>query len=517
MPRTVPPPEDPIVQLGAAELARRIARKEFSCVEVFDAFQRRIEQVNPLINALVVPRMEEARQEAEVADRAVAAGEPLCPLHGVPLTVKECFHVPGMPSTIGLTNRVGLLDTDHSPLVAKLRNAGAVLLGKTNVPQLMVWHECDNPVYGCTNSPFDLDRSPGGSTGGEGAAIAAHCSPLGLGNDLGGSIRVPAAWNGLCGFKPTSFRLTNQGTTGAFRGLLVMVTQAGPLARTVEDCELVFKLLVDLTPFDTAPVPPRDPQTVSVRGMKIAAWEDDGYFPACASVRRAVREAAQALEEQGATILWLKPPRIAELIELYYSIVGSDGGEEGARMLRGSKVDHRVSRMVWMAGLSPAVRWSIVQTLRFGGQIWQASLVSVARPRTAAEFWHLCEQLGDVIRSYHQELFVERGVQAFLSPPHALPALPHKAAIDVLPAASYAYHANLLGLPAGVVPWTTVRADETLSSASGRDVAERRSQEALIGAEGLPIGVQVTAPRWKDEVVLGVMRALERAHTNPKR
>jgi Asp-tRNA(Asn)/Glu-tRNA(Gln) amidotransferase A subunit family amidase len=147
MPRTVPPPEDPIVQLGAAELARRIARKELSSVEVFGAFRSRIEQVNPLINALVVPRLDEARLEAEAADRALAAGEPLGPLHGVPITVKDCFHVPGLPSTIGLTNRIGLLDSDQSPLVARLRNAGAVLLGKTNVPQLMVWHECSATTW----------------------------------------------------------------------------------------------------------------------------------------------------------------------------------------------------------------------------------------------------------------------------------------------------------------------------------------------------------------------------------
>jgi fatty acid amide hydrolase len=514
MPRTVASPEDPLVQLGAAELASRIARKEISSVEVFEAHRRRIEAVNPQINAIVVPRFEEARKEAQAADLAVAEGVPLGPLHGVPFTVKECFHVPGMPSTIGLTNRVGLLDGDQSPLVARLRAAGGVLLGKTNVPQMMVWHECDNPVYGCTNSPLDLDRTPGGSTGGEAAAIAAYCSPLGLGNDLGGSIRVPASWNGLFGFKPTSFRLSNQGTTGAFRGLLIMVTQAGPLARNTEDCELMYKVLVDnYRSFDTAPVPCGDPESVDISGLKFAAWDDDGYFPACAPARRAVREVAQALEEHGAVVRWLKPPRMVEMIELYYSIVGSDGGVDAGRMLRGSKVDHRVSRMLWMAGLSQPVRWSIVQTLRLAGQTWQANLVSVARPRSAAEFWQLCEQLGDVIRTFHEEVFVGQGIQAILSPPHALPALPHKAAIDVLPAASYAYHANLLGLPAGVVPWTKVRADECLTSASAHDVAERRAEEALIGAEGLPIGVQIAAPRWQEHVVLAVMRVLERCRS----
>lgn len=514
MPRTVPPPEDPILRLGGVELARRIASGDLSSVEVFDAFRQRIEQVHPLINAVVEPRFDDARREAEAADEVVAAGSPLGPLHGVPITVKDCFHVPGMPSTIGLTNRVGLLDEDQSPLVAQLRAAGAVLMGKTNVPQLMVWHECDNPVYGCTNSPFDLDRTPGGSTGGEGAAIAAYCSPLGIGNDLGGSIRIPAAWNGLYGFKPTSFRLTNQGTTGAFRGLLVMVTQAGPLARTMDDCELVLKLLAsDMNAFDIAPVLLSDPNDVQISGMRIAAWEDDGYFPASAPARRAVREAAQALQARGANIVWMKPPRLVEMIELYYAIVGSDGGIDARRMVRGSKVDHRVARMLWMAGLSPAVRWSIVQSLRFAGQVWQASLVSVARARTAAEFWQLCEQLGDVVRTFHQDVFVGQRIQAILSPPHAIPAPAHKAAIDLLPAASYAYHANLLGLPAGVVPWTHVRADECLASATARDVVLRRAEEALIGAAGLPIGVQVAAPRWNDHVVLGVMRELECFHT----
>ena len=510
--RTVAPPQDPLVQLGAAELARRIARREVTSSAVVEAHLRRIEQVNPQINAIVLPRFEAARQEAEAADRAVAVGQPLGPLHGVPITVKECFHVPGMPSTIGLTNRIGLLDTDENVLVARLRAAGAVLLGKTNVPQLMVWHESDNPVYGRTNSPLDLDRSAGGSSGGEAAAIAAYCSPLGLGNDLGGSIRVPASWNGLFGFKPTSFRLSNVGTTGAFRGLLVMVTQGGPLARNVEDCELTFKILVgDHSGIDVAPVPLRDSQQVAIGGMKLAAWDDDGYFPACASARRAVQEAARALEEQGANVEWLKPARIAEIMELYYSIIGSDGGRDARRMVVGSKVDHRVARMLWMAGMPRTARWGIVQALLMAGQKWQASLVSVARARTAAEFWELCERLGDLVSVFQDEVFVQRGIQAILSPPHAVPAIPHNTGFELLPAASYAYHANLLGLPAGVVPWTTVRVDETRTSSVARDIAVRRAEEALIGAAGLPIGVQIAAPRWREDIVLAVMRALENA------
>jgi fatty acid amide hydrolase len=510
--RTIAPPNEPLVQLGAAELARRIARREVSSVEVLEAHRQRIEAVHGQINAIVVTRWDEARHEAEEADRAVAAHQPLGPLHGVPLTIKECFHLPGTSSTVGLTTRVGLIDQDESPLVTRLRKAGAIILGKTNVPQLMCWHECANPVYGCTNSPWDLDRSPGGSTGGEAAAIAAYCSPLGLGSDLGGSIRVPAAAAGLFGLKPTSYRVTNQGTTGTFRGQIAMTSQPGPLARTAEDCELMLHLLVDdMSDFDVGPVPLRSSSEVSVRGMKIAAWDDDGYFPACRTACRAVQEAARALEAEGAIIEWMKPPRIAEAIELYYSIMGSDGGADAQRLARGSKLDHRVSRMLWMAGLTLPVRWSIVQSLRFGGQNWTASVVNAARPRTASEFWQLCVQLGDLISDFHDEVFGRRGIQAILSPPYALPALPHGAAIDLLPAASYAYYANLLGLPAGVIPWTTIRAEETVEAATARDVAERRWEEALLGAEGLPVGVQIAARPWHDHVVLAVMRQLERA------
>jgi fatty acid amide hydrolase len=505
--RTVAPPNDPLMLLGAAELGRRIARREVSSVEVFEAHRQRILAVNPALNAIVLPRFEEARREAETADRAVAQGEPVGPLHGVPITIKECFHFPGMPSTIGLTSRIGRNDTDESPLVARLRAAGAVVVGKTNVPQLMVWHECDNPVYGRTNSPLDLDRSPGGSSGGEGAAVSAFCSPLGLGNDLGGSIRLPAVWNGIYGFKPTSYRLTNGGTTGAFRGEIALITQPGPIARNVEDCELMLKLLVDdMRGFDVAPVPLGDSAEVGMKGLRIAAWDDDGYFPACATAKRAVREAAKSLEELGATVEWIKPP-LEEAIPLYYAIMGSDGGADARRLARGSKLDYRVSRMLWMAGLPAAARWSIVHTLKFGGQKWMAHVVSKAGLRSAHGFWQLCEHLGRVMQTFYQQVF--GCFQATLCPPHALPALPHGAAIDLLPAASYAFYANLFGLPAGVVPWTTVRADETVERVTARDLAERRAQEALQNAAGLPMGVQIAAPAWHDHVVLRAMKALE--------
>jgi fatty acid amide hydrolase len=510
--RTIAPPQDALLQCGAAELVRKIAVREVSCVEVFEAHRRRIEEVDPALNAIVVKRFDDARREAEAADRVVAAGRELGPLHGVPITVKECFHMPGTPSSIGLLARAKLLDNDESPLVTRLRAAGAIVLGKTNVPQLMMWHECDNPVYGRTNSPVDLDRSPGGSTGGEGAAIAAFCSPLGLGNDLGGSIRLPAAWNGITGIKPTAYRLTNWATTSAFRGQSAMNTQPGPLARNVEDCELALGVLAgNLRGFDVAPVPLGDSNQADIAGVRVAAWDDDGYFPACAAAKRAVREAARALEESGATVEWIDP-QVSDSLHLYYAIMGADGGNDARAMARGSRLDSRASRILWMLGMSSAVRWSAVRALRLAGQRWMAHVVDSVGARSAYQYWQLCERLGRFMEEFHERVFTRGKFAALLTPPHALPALKHGAALDLLPAASYSFVMNMLGLPTGTVPWTTVRPEETVQRVTARDLAERRGEESLLDAAGLPIAVQVAAPAWHDHIVLQLMHALE-AHT----
>src|SRR5262245_27966182 len=203
------------------------------------------------------------------ADERQARGEPLGPLHGVPVTVKECFHLAGTKATIGITSPAyqepAIAD---GVMVSRLRRAGAIVLGKTNLPQLMIWHECDNPVYGRTNNPWDLGRTPGGSTGGEAAIIAAQGSPLGLGNDLGGSIRVPCHFCGIHGLKPTSFRLTRRGSESTLKGFGAIVTQPGPMARSVDDLWLMLQILADNSDgedaADVAPTQLADPAKVDV-------------------------------------------------------------------------------------------------------------------------------------------------------------------------------------------------------------------------------------------------------------
>jgi fatty acid amide hydrolase len=191
------------IHLSASELARAVKTGDLSAVEIVDAHIDRIEQVNPALNAVVIPMFDEARAQAKAADKMRARGEPLGRLHGVPVTVKEQYKVRGTQTTLGATNKIGNVYDDEGPLVTKLRAEGAIILGKTNIIQTLLAYESDNRVYGRTNNPWDLERSPGGSSGGDAAIVAAGGAPLALAGDLGGSVRIPPHSCGVHGFKPT--------------------------------------------------------------------------------------------------------------------------------------------------------------------------------------------------------------------------------------------------------------------------------------------------------------------------
>ena len=270
--------------LSATELAAGIAKYEFTATQVVEAYIKRIEQVNPPLNAIVVPLFEQARQEAHDADQKLAQGQNVGPLHGVPITIKESFHVKGTPSTLGVTTLAFHRATQDSILVERLRGAGAIVLGKTNVPQLLLYNETDNPLYGRTNNPWNLERSCGGSSGGEAAIVAAGGSALGLGSDIGGSLRTPALACGINSLKPTSGRLSGSGTAdiNIWPGLEGIINQYGPMARSVADLKLAMSILAapgqEAVDPAIAPVAWRDPEVVKLQGLRIGFYTDDGFF-----------------------------------------------------------------------------------------------------------------------------------------------------------------------------------------------------------------------------------------------
>lgn len=501
-----------ITSLGAVELGRLIARKELSSTEVAEAFIERIGAVNPKINAVVWPMFDEARRQAAQADEAISRGEEIGPLHGVPLTIKECNAVVGTPATVGLTHRVGMLETEDGPLIARLRNAGMVFLGKTNIPQLMLWHASDNPVYGRTNNPWDVTRGPGGSSGGEAAIIAAGGSPAGLGGDLGGSIRLPAHFCGVTGILPTRQRLTRRGSFANLRGLQTIQAQQGPIARRVEDLEALLTVLTRQSPgeaeADVAPGAIADSQTIDVSKLRIAFWTDDGYFPPSPALVRAVRESAELLRQQGATVEEIDPPDVKRAIELYYGLMGADGAADAWRLVAGSELDPRLLHMLRIGSMPNWLRSAAAFGLRMLGREYDAHLISSASKLSTDKFWQLSYACIEYREAFSSRMHSGR-FDAVLTPPHALPAMPHGLAIDLLAAASYSFLFNLLALPAGTVPITHVREDEQNQREESKDRVLRFAKQTDAGSAGLPVGVQVAANYWREDAVLAVMRALE--------
>src|SRR5208337_690809 len=270
------PPNPPL--LSARKIAAQIRRKEVSPVEVARAHLDRIARLNPTLNAFVDYKPEAVLAQAREAEKAILRGDDLGPLHGVPVSIKSSIDVAGHLCEAGTRLRAGYIAAADAPLVARLRAAGAVILGVTNTPELLMAWETDNLLYGRTNNPWDLSRTSGGSSGGEAAAIASGCSAGGVGSDGGGSIRVPAHFSGICGLKPTPGRIPATGHFPTSVGPFALLGVVGPMARTVADLKVLFEVMQGPDDGDpsAAPVPVRWPDRGDLKKLRIGYFEDDG-------------------------------------------------------------------------------------------------------------------------------------------------------------------------------------------------------------------------------------------------
>src|SRR5713101_3307711 len=257
--------------LSAVAMAEQIREKKLSPVELVEAHLARIEQLNPKLNAFVQVDADGARRQARAAETAATRGEKVGPLHGVPLSVKSSIEVAGLRCEAGTKLRAGYVASQDAPLVSRLRAAGAIILGVTNCPELLMAWETDNLLYGRTNNPWDVSRTSGGSSGGEAAAIASGCSAGGVGSDGGGSIREPAHFTGICGLKPTPGRIPSTGHFPKSGGPFALLGVVGPMARTVADLKILFEAMAGPDDGDpsSAPVSLRHIGEKELRGVGI--------------------------------------------------------------------------------------------------------------------------------------------------------------------------------------------------------------------------------------------------------
>ncbi|MBU1748753.1 MAG: amidase, partial [Chloroflexi bacterium] len=317
----------------AHQLANAIRQREVSAVEVLEAHLAQIARHNPALNAIVTLDEGGARQRATEADAALARGETGGPLHGVPVTIKDVYETAGLRTTASFKPLAEYVPQQDATVVARLKAAGAIVLGKTNMPEMAMDVQSNSPIFGRANNPWDLARTPGGSTGGGAAAVAAGLSPLELGSDIGGSIRIPSHFCGVYGFKPTEHRVPGTGHIPPPPGVAKTVRHMGvfgPLARSIDDLRLCLGLIAgpDSQDWEVPPVPLGDAPPRPLPGLRLAWTDDFGGAPVTAETRAALQALAGTLAEQGCHVERQNPTGFDfELAwETYGEILGAGAG-----------------------------------------------------------------------------------------------------------------------------------------------------------------------------------------------
>jgi amidase len=458
--------------LPASNLAELIRTKEVSPVEVVEAHILRIEEVNPKLNAVVTTTFASAREAARAAERQVAHGEPIGPLHGVPMTIKDTIQTAGVRTVAGTRLRESFVPETDALVVTKLKRAGAIILGKTNVPELAMDYRSENPVFGRTSNPWDLTRVPGGSSGGEGAAIAAGCSAAGIGSDLGGSIRVPSHFCGIVGLKTTPGRIPGSGHFPPCMGSFGLGASLGPMARYVKDLALLLRVLAGFDPSDPASVPlpfraHRSSEEKNERWRRVMWYADDGVSPVTGPTRQTVMRAAGALAGLGYDVEERRPAGIEQAFDLWFMWLGFSG-VRGLLNLYEGKEELMGPLMQALAHIAGSHSMTLDQYL----DAWRGR---------------------DALRASVVNEMMDCPI--ILSPVVATPAFLHDheggfeiegRQVEYMKAFSYSQAYNLLGFPVVVVP-------------CGRS------------PEGLPIGVQVIGRPFEEEDVLVTAALLEEA------
>ena len=455
-----------VVLASATRQIELLRAGQISVAELAEAYIQQIERLNPQLNAFADFDAERVRVQARRLDAERGAHGAL---HGLPVTIKSSIATAGYRCEIGSLLHKGETPGEDAVAVARLRAAGALILGTTNCPEFLMAYETANLLHGSTRNPWDRERTPGGSSGGESAAIASGMSAAGLGSDSGGSVRVPAHFTGICSLKPTPGRIPGRGHLPPCVGPFSTLGAIGPLARTMDDVALLFETLSGQDPLDpvSPPVTLKHPSAEELRAMAIGFFEDDGLVPVTPETRAAVNDAAQALCEAGFRVETFRPKTLEPLRKLWWKFFVQCGAMFYEPEIRNKR-----------ARLSPIFS----EFLR---------IAEAAGPLNATELLNAWAEL-DLLRA--KTLAEMREYSVLLCPVASIPAFrPNERtwtidgrSVEYLDAMRFTQWFNTLACPAAVVPVGT-------------------------SPEGLPIGVQIAARPFEDEVVLGVAAVVDTA------
>ena len=445
---------------SAVKIAEAIRSKAISARELVEIHLSRIAATSASINAVVRLAEERAMEEARKADEMTAGGNSLGALHGVPITIKDSLDCAGIISTGGTTGRVHFVPETDATVVSKLRQAGAIVLGKTNTPELTMSGETDNLIYGRTNNPFDIACSTGGSSGGSAANLAVGGAALDVGSDTGGSIREPAHYCGVAGLKPSAGRISRSGHIVPYgMGAVDALTHLGPMARSVGDLALALPIMCGPDWKDPSVVPMTlgRLEDVIVGDLRVACYTDDGVTSLAPEIAAAVERTATSLSKEGIDISWTRPDGLEEAARIVSRLRQADGGAMRQRLL---------ARMGTPAP-GPHLTDCFLESTALNGEDYSRVLEEAdqARSRMLGFFRHYDAILCPV--SFR------------LAPPHG------STKNDTFLMWSYSMVYNLTGWPSTAVP-------------VGRSES------------GLPIGVQVVAAPWREDISLALGARIEK-------
>lgn len=449
---------------SAVEYLRQLESKQISSVELVQQTLSRIHAVNDKLNAVVAENPEQSLIEAKAADAKRQGGESL-PLLGLPITVKDSIDVAGFVCSGGSYARENYQAKD-STVAARLRAAGAILIAKTNCPEYSSSYETDNAIFGRTNHPANLDHTPGGSTGGEGALLAADATLVGIGLDGGGSIRVPSHYCGIVGIRPTVGRVPDTGSwpetrdTG-YRDLMCI----GPMARYVEDLSLILPIISGpdgLDPY-AVPAPLGNPVDVDTRSLRVGYYDYDGTVKVSDETKIAIESAVKALADAGASITKVTPPDVSDATMIFFSMAGADGGDRTWKDLEGCNGRHHEQFQALLDG--------------FGDALPLADFFDLQ-----GRFFKFRAMMRQFIADYDVIICpVTTGpAPRHMTPPHGIA----QEAYLQYAAFNYVHAYAVAGVPVAVVP-------------TGEQ-------------DGLPLGVQIVSQAFQDHVALAAAAAIEK-------
>ncbi|XP_015725961.1 vitamin D3 hydroxylase-associated protein-like isoform X1 [Coturnix japonica] len=502
---------DAILSLPLLELAGRLQEGSLSPRTVLYTYIQKALEVTQQTNCVqyFIPECEEQLQEIQQQREKGL-------LYGIPVSIKDHIGHKGHLSTCGLVKFLGTPEQEDSVLVKVLKRQGAIPFAKTNVPQSLFNYDCSNLIFGQTLNPLNHQKTPGGSSGGEGALIAGGGSLLGIGSDVGGSIRLPSSFCGLCGLKPTAQRLSLSGINGPVDGIVSVPYALGPMARDVDSLALCMKALLCEEMFQLDPTVPPIPFNEEVYSssapLRIGYYDTDGYFPLPPCMRRAVHETKEALQAAGHQLVLFSPLHIHRVMtELFLKTFFADGGRAWLDVFTGNIVDPSLKPQVNFCRIPRLGKKILALILKPLFPRMADYLNALCGMRSVKEMWDHQHQI-EVYRSEFITQWRELQLDVMLCPvlgPAFTIGFPGK----LLSAISSTMLYNVLNFPAGVVPVSTVTEadEEELKIYRGccDDLWDRTLKQAVEGAVGLPVAVQCVALPWQEEMCLRFMKEVE--------